>query len=185
MGRLTRMFSFRNLALVFAALLLMIGCETQSPVSPSPVAKIVRSTDQMKFLHAKTIRFEKEFRADQLITASDGGTISVGDDISGVSTIQFQPGDLNDDRLISFGWDSQGYVTELGPHGLVFNHPVELDLSYKDADLTGVDEDNLKIWYYNEGNDNWELIGGTVDKTAKRVEGTILHFSRYAIGDTP
>ena len=57
---------------------------------------------------------------------------------------------------ISFQWAPAGTFVgmlssmEFGPHGLYFNSPVELELSYKTANLDGFDEKDLRIYYYNE-----------------------------------
>lgn len=173
------------LTALFMALLIPFGCEKQSPFQPVSRNKVIRETSQIHFLKSKHPGFAKTFRKVQWITVANGGTITVGDDSSGYSDISFLSGDLDQDTLITFGWDSEGYISELSPHGIEFNNPVALRLSYKDADLNGVVEDSLRIWYYHEGSDVWELIGGTVNKTEKRVEGYINHFSRYAIGDAP
>ena len=72
---------------------------------------------------------------------------------------------------------------EFGPHGLQFNQPVRLHLSYKRADLTGIDESKLGIYYYNEDIDEYELIPSSKVNTEENyVECNLYHFSRYAIG---
>lgn len=68
-----------------------------------------------------------------------------------------------------------------GPHGLQFRVPAKLELSYKAADLGGVIEQNLRVFYYNERSGVWELIGGKVDIKKKVIRVAIHHFSRYAI----
>lgn len=168
---------------LFSIILVNLGCQSDAPNSPSSDVVIMRSTDQLQFLKPQKMRLKKAFQGEQYINANDGGTILVGDEISGYSNINFKPGDLNYDAVITFGWDSQGYFTELSPHGITFNTPVKLCLSYKDADLTNVTEDNIQIWYFNDFKDSWELIGGEVDKDKKQVQGYIRHFSRYALAD--
>lgn len=179
---------FKNsLRLLIAALLstviILVGCQKEMPFTPSQTGGVVtRSTHELTFLKSKTARLNKLFTAQQLITVAQGGIIETGDSLSGYSSLIFKPGDLPQDTIIFIEWDSQGYISELGPHGIVFNSPVALKLSYKDVDLTNVIEDSLKIWYYNDVTDLWELVGGTVNKTEKYVTGYIGHFSRYALG---
>ncbi|MCH7754074.1 hypothetical protein IH970_02975 [candidate division KSB1 bacterium] len=48
--------------------------------------------------------------------------------------------------------------------------------------LGSTDENDLRIWYYDENNSLWELAGQIVNTQEKYVEGTTTHFSRYAIG---
>ncbi len=177
----------KSLKLLLAALLstvmILVGCQEETPFTPSQTSGgVTRSTNELTFLTSKTARLNKLFTTQQFITVAQGGLIESGDSLSGYSSLSFKPGDLPQDTTIFFEWDSQGYISELGPHGIFFNSPVALKLSYKDADLTNVIEDSLRIWYYNDVTDLWELVGGTVNKTDKYVEGYIEHFSRYAIG---
>ena len=157
------------------------GCQKEMPLTPESNLQNTHSTNQLTFLSSKSMRLEKAFSSQELITVAAGGTMTAGDDSSGYSSLFFKPGDLSNDATITFNGDSQGYITDLDPHGISFNTPVEIYLSYKDADLTQVNEDSLHIWYYNDNTTNWELVGGTVNKVDKRVEGFINHFSRYAV----
>jgi hypothetical protein len=143
-----------------------------------------RTTDQISFLKAKTFRLAKEFKVRQLITASSGGTIEVGDDVTGYSSITFDPGDVNQDLTVSFCWDSQNFTADFYPHGTTFADTVVIRLSYKDADLEelGLDEEDLRIWYYDENEELWEMKGRVINTTEKYVEGKTTHFSRYAVG---
>jgi len=61
------------------------------------------------------------------------------------------------------------------------NKPVKIELSYKTADLTGIDENILGVYYFNEETDLWEFVGGEVDKKGKKVTAYLNHFSRYAV----
>ncbi|MFC7215330.1 right-handed parallel beta-helix repeat-containing protein [Saliphagus sp. GCM10025334] len=45
-----------------------------------------------------------------------------------------------------------------------------LEISYTDAAATGVDEDNLSLWYYDDS--SWSHSGGSVDTAANVVSGT-------------
>ena len=165
------------------------GCSNKmSPLSPNleeieqvPNMK-KRTTNQISFLKANTYRMKKTFNVSQQITSAVGGTIQVGDDVTGISSISFDPGDLNQDLNINFLWDSQTFTAEFGPHGSTFADTVIICLSYKDAVLDGVAEDDLRIWYYDENDQLWEMAGNIVNKSEKYVEGKTTHFSRYAIG---
>lgn len=77
----------------------------------------------------------------------------------------------------------EGVLSDLnfGPHGIQFNEPAEVELSYKMADLTGIDENSLKVFYFNETTQLWELIGGVVDTSKKKITVYLPHFSRYAL----
>ena len=105
----------------------------------------------------------------------------------GKSKIVFKAFDLPKDTDIKFEWAAsaslEGVLNDMvfGPHGSQFATPVEVVLSYKLADLTGVDENDLQIYYFNEDTNIWELIGGTVDTDKKKITVFLQHFSRYAL----
>lgn len=125
--------------------------------------------------------------AKKLIKEDKGGKVEVGDKNSGKSKLDFDKYSLPHDVTIAFEWAPANSVIgmlnnmEFGPHGLQFNVPVECELSYEMADLTGVPEDSLRIFYFNDTTSMWELIGGTVDKDKKLVRVLLNHFSRYAV----
>ena len=130
---------------------------------------------------------ENVFYARKYIKAHKGGGLDVGNKEAGRSKIKFKKYDLPKDADIKFEWAAsnclEGRVTDMqfGPHGIKFNCPVEVWLSCKMADLTDIDEDKLQVFYYNEETDMWELIGGEVDKSKKKVKVHLPHFSRYAL----
>ena len=139
-----------------------------------------------KILKSKSTRLNKVFQKTEEID-HEGGTIKVGDDEHGKSKLVIPENaiDEGDEVSITFWWESTGFLqggADFSPHGITFNEPVRVELSYKDADLNGVDEDDLEIRYYNEATGQWEFIGNDVDKGKKVVKGTTDHFSRYAIG---
>ena len=154
------------------------ACSEQSPLQSEV------SATGFKMLKSTNTSLNKVFQKSQLI-GEDGGTIRVGKPKQGFSEVEIPAGALNDDVLITFWWESTGFLeggADFSPHGTTFNLPVRLELSYKDADLTGVNEDDLEIRYYDETTGQWEFIGNQVDKDKKVVVGYTDHFSRYAIG---
>lgn len=163
----------------------IFACGKETPMAPNQVQqkeKLQKTTEQITFLTSKTKSLSKVFDAKHLITVANGGVIEVGDSENGFSSITFKPGDVKENVNVGFQWDSNDFEAEFTPHGTTFNNPVRIRLSYKDADLDDIDEDNLRIWYYDETQNIWVLTGRTVNKTKKYVEGTTTHFSRYAIG---
>lgn len=154
------------------------ACSEQSPLNPEV------SETGFKMLKSKNSSLNKAYQVSKVIGAH-GGTIKVGDGAHGFSKLEVPENALDVDVFITFWWESTGFLqggADFSPHGTTFNLPVRLELSYKDADLTGVDEDDLEIRYYNETTGQWELIGNHVDKDNKVVIGYTDHFSRYAIG---
>jgi hypothetical protein len=126
----------------------------------------------------------KEFVTEQQITPW-GGTIQVGDEEHGISSLTFYPYSVTQNVDVRFWWESTGFLeggSEFSPHGTQFFIPVRLQLSYKDTDLQGMNEDDLKIYYYNEDISVWEAQRTTVNKDNKVVVAWLKHFSRYAVG---
>ncbi len=72
-------------------------------------------------------------------------------------------------------------MCEYTPHGIEFNVPIELTMSYGDAEVEGIDEDMISIFWWNPGTESWEEIESTVDKVNKTVTGKVWHFSRYSL----
>lgn len=48
---------------------------------------------------------------------------------------------------------------------------------------SGINEDDLSIYYFNENDNKFEKIVSTVDKTSSVVSADVIHFSKYFIGD--
>ncbi|MDD5688430.1 MAG: carbohydrate-binding protein [Elusimicrobia bacterium] len=63
----------------------------------------------------------------------------------------------------------------------IFTRTVSIKIPYTAEDIGTLDEDGLRIYFWN-GTD-WDLVSGvqTVDKTNKTVTATVKHFSTYRI----
>ena len=173
--------------LFMTGLALNFNACTESPIqSEKKTVSTQRAPGELKILKSKSpLSLGKFFSKTKLITVKKGGKIKVGDEGHGKSRLDFKPGDVSQDVWVSFNWRSTGFLeggAEFSPHGTTFNNPVKIRLSYKDADLNGVEEADLRIWYFNETEGVWEIIGDEVNGDAKYVEGYLNHFSRYAIG---
>ena len=172
---------------VFAAgsILNFNGCSEQSPLqSGDNTISTKRAPGELKILKTKTASLNKVFVKEELITVDEGGKIKLGDPQHGESLIRIKEGAVSQDVLIRFFWESEGFLqggVEFSPHGTTFNKPVKIILSYKDADLDGINEKDIRIWYFNETDGTWELSGGVVNTKKKHVKGYINHFSRYAV----
>ena len=167
--------------ILFVLLFGILGCETNAPDSPLTALSIKSTTNQLQFLQPQRSGFNKVFKAEQYVTASGGGTVLLGDEQYGYCSLDFMPGSLNENTTISFRWDSQSFMAELTPHGIYFNNPVKLTLSFKNGEVSTQEAGALRVWYYNEPETNWELIGGEVDLEGQQVETYISHFSKYAL----
>lgn len=130
---------------------------------------------------------EYMFYAEQFVKRQKGGGIKLGNAECGESKIKINKHALLEDTEIKFEWAAgpamEGVLGDLtfGPHGTQFIEPVLVELSYRMADLTGIDESTLQVFYYNEDTQLWELIGGVVDISKKKITVYLPHFSRYAL----
>lgn len=139
-------------------------------------------TDAQNMMPLEKSLLDSIFYVVRLIPARLGGVLTVGNLVSGFSSIAFDPLDLYDDTMISFQYIAGNTLeAHFHPHGIQFRRPVQLMLSYKTANLEGVDENSLRVYYFNEETQIWELIGGQVNKLTKTVTVQITHFSRYAL----
>ena len=180
------MTSLTVAALLLGTTLNFNACSEDSPLGPQAknnVGQVAQSNiGTIHILGAEEAALSKGkapeesvFFAEKLIKANKGGKIEIGNKDVGKSKIDFPKKALPEDMLISFEWAASGTLIgmlssiEFGPHGLEFNEPVKVELSYKTADLKGVDEKKLSIFYFNEDTGLWEFIGGKVDKKGKKV----------------
>ena len=188
------MKSVKKIVKTLTAVVLLTGlainfnaCSEQSPLQSSDdTTSTKRAPGELNILKSKSgVSLNKLFVQSKLITVANGGRIEVGDTVHGKSRLNFKSGDVSQDVLVTFSFESTGLLeggAEFSPHGTTFNNPVEIRLSYKDADLTGINEEDIQIWYFNEEENVWELIASDVHTGSKYVKGYINHFSRYAIG---
>ena len=95
-----------GLALTFNA------CSEQSPLQSNDIiTSTKRAPGELNILKSKSgVSLNKLFVKEKLITVADGGRIEVGDRKSGKSRLDFQPGDVSQDVLVTFSFES----TEIG-----------------------------------------------------------------------
>jgi len=54
-------------------------------------------------------------------------------------------------------------------------------MSYRDADLTGIDESTIRIGWLNGSTGLFQDVVCTLDRVNKTVSGEVMHFSAYAL----
>jgi len=95
--------------------------------------------------------------------------------------INFPASALAQDAQASISISPSNYIqVDLGPDGW-FNRPVTVTISYKNADLTGINESSLTIAWYDETTGQWIAVGGTVDAWKKCITVEVRHFTEYTI----
>jgi len=160
--------------------------EAQLDAITAPVEKIQIAEKDLTILKSKSgVSLQKRFVSSWFVPLGASGWAYAGDDEYGRSWLYFPSFAMDEATTITMDWESTGFLeggAEFTPHGIQFNKPVTVWISYKDAELGDINEEDLKIWYYNEDTGLWELIGDVVDTENKMVGGLLNHFSRYAVG---
>jgi len=89
----------------------------------------------------------------------------------------------------SDGMSSVGSVVDFGPGGTIFESPATITIPYTEANMNvaGInDEATLRIYYYNLGTAEWEIVSGSsVDTSNNTVSVGTGHFSMYVVGSVP
>lgn len=85
------------------------------------------------------------------------------------------------DAQFSINIAPDDYITaDFGPDGW-FDQEVTVTISYKDADLTGINPSKLTLAWYDESSGQWVDLGGVVDLVNKTVTAKAWHFTQYTI----
>ena len=62
-----------------------------------------------------------------------------------------------------------------------FNQPITLVIHYLDANLTGIDETKLELYYWHAGQQAWVLVPATIDAANNVVTATLNHLTTFAM----
>lgn len=112
----------------------------------------------------------------------DGGTVETPDGVS----LDIPAGALSGDEQIEIApahregefppsFLMYGYICEFTPHGLTFDVPVKITFPLPEGH-----PDDVRIFWYDANNDEWEDMGGTVD--GDTVYTWITHLSDFGAG---
>jgi len=177
---MNRFKTLTNTTLLLAVLaigtFLMVGC------SGNPVGEI---TSEPTLLQRPILADGPEYArrvkvttyAEAVILSKKGGELSV----TGVE-LSIPRRAVPNDTLYSINLpDLNVFYAEFGTDGLKFDNPVTVTFSYADADLSGVDESNISLAWFNENLSRWLKIDCEVDIVNKTVTGQLKHFSAYGL----
>jgi len=110
------------------------------------------------------------------MTVADGGELSHCGHV-----LMVPPGALKQDTLMSISVMASDFIdVDFGPDG-EFNRAVTIRLSYADANLKGIKENNLRIAWVDEKTGKLIEIKSEVHKDGKYVEGKTDHFTQYTL----
>lgn len=169
--------SFLIVGFIFILGLALFG---SNGCSKSPTAIAVDDSGEVQLLGrniAAAKLYDDSYYVEQTVSAKEGGRVNLLDVI-----LEFPPGALNSDTLISIEIPNPSiYADHFGTDGLVFNSPVKITMSYRDAILDNVSESTIKMAWFNEKTDSWETIKCFLNPEEKTVTAYVSHFSAYAL----
>ena len=166
---------FGAVTILLGAVLVLTGC-SRSPLDSSTTVEQPKVLSRMVDLSGAALS-PVPYHAEAVISAKDGGTLTLLD-----VTLQIPPGAVPNDTLFSIDIpDITVFFNEFGTDGLVFDKPVKVTMSYRGADLSGVNESTIRIGWLNERTGQWEDMLCTVDTVNQVVTGELNHFSAYGL----
>jgi hypothetical protein len=117
----------------------------------------------------------RDFASDAAIIGPNGGSLHVGE-----HELVIPKGALQEEVLISAEAPTSSLVdVQFEPHGLEFQQPVQLKLSYKGCVRPTISD--FLVAYLGQGNQLLELLPSHDMRLDGEVDADIEHFSRYAI----
>jgi len=167
-----RFLSGAIIAVAAIFLIALVGCSKSPTVSdePSQPKLLKRTASAQKLLEGSAY-------VDTVLTAKEGGVVSLVD-----VHLSFPPGALPSDTLVFIEIaDLSVFENHFGTDGLVFNLPVKVVMSYRDADLSGIVETSITLAWFNEYTGQWNRMPCVLDIFNKTVTGYVNHFSAYAL----
>ena len=168
--------SFKIMAVLFVAVFLAAGC-SRGPLGVEEETTqpqlLQRSLDESALASLSAT----ELYAEQIISSNTGGQLSLFDVVLDVPA-----GAVANDTVFSIRIpDPSVFFNEFGTDGLVFDKPVTVTMSYRDANLTGVDESTIRIGWFDERSGDFHDITCKIDYVNKIVTGELDHFSAYGL----
>lgn len=172
-------FSSRVFLFVVFALMLVVGC-SNTPLDPQTEAEeasipnlLQRSAASSSSLALSPLNLHTE----AVIPAATGGQLVLFDVI-----LEVPAGAVSNDTLFTIDIpDINVFYNEFGTNGLVFDVPVKITMSYRDADLSGVNVSTIRIGWFNRSTGLFEDVVCDIDYDTQTVVGYVDHFSAYAL----
>ena len=74
------------------------------------------------------------------------------------------------------------YTATVGSTNLTtFTKAVTITMTYTDAQIQGLDENTLKIYYWDTATSKWVALSCTIDKTTNTITATTTHFTYFTV----
>ena len=164
--------------LLLAAGLLFSGC-SQSPLEPTLTAEPIQPQvlSRGAVFTGGAQGSPTPLYTEAVISGENGGQLALFDVLLDIPSDAL---DVDTTYSISIP-DINVFYNEFGTNGLVFNVPVTVTMSYRGADLSGVDESTIRIGWWDEDNGVWVDMECELDRDNQTVIGELYHFSAYAL----
>ena len=167
--------SSKLMIVALAGLLAIAGC-SQSPTGDTNLT-VEPQLLQRSASSSSALLTTADLFCEQVISSEQGGRLELMDVI-----LEIPPHAVPNDTTFSiFIPDINTFYNEFGTDGLVFDVPVKVTMSYRDADLSMVDESSIRIGFYNEATGQFDDVICTVNFENKTVTGYLNHFSAYGL----
>ena len=170
--------AFKVAALALLAVTLFAGC-SRTPMGvevenePAEPQLLTRSSS----ISGSPLMSSGTLYTEAIISADTGGVLTLLD-----VTLSIPEEAVPNDTLFSISIpDPNVFYNEFGTDGLVFDNPVEVTMSYRDADLSGIDESTIRIVWVNESTGKFHDVQCEIDFDNQTVTGSLDHFSAYGL----
>ena len=191
-------------SLLAALLFILAGCNQDAPIAaldetpqtdrPTAISASGKTIQFLSFTDTRAAALSKTTTVQTFIQKNQGGSLVLNhftDAMQAYIQLDVAAGAIDFSKTISMTFDDENYegFTDIvfGPHGTQYSTPALLDVIVTGVDLTGVDPNNVHLYYVND-NGVWEemiVSSITIDFYNSRViiiDAQLPHFSRYAIG---
>ncbi len=171
--------AFKVAALALLAVTLFAGCSrtpmgVEAENEPAEPQLLMRSSSSVS---GSPLMSSGTMYTEAIISADTGGVLTLLD-----VTLEIPAGAVPNDTLFSISIpDPNVFYNEFGTDGLVFDSPVEVTMSYRDADLSGIDESTIRIVWVNESTGQFHDVQCEIDFDNQTVTGSLDHFSAYGL----
>jgi hypothetical protein len=166
----------KSMSVLVLVIMLMAGCP-KSPLESTDDQQPPTLLQRSDAFKASAQFSSSDLFVEQVISTSEGGRLELLDVILDVPA-----GAVGNDTVFSINIpDLNVFYNEFGTSGLVFDKPVKVTMSYRDADLTGVNETSIRIAWLNEATGEFEDLACEVDTVNKLITAELEHFSAYGL----
>lgn len=114
-------------------------------------------------------------------------TITISFPPAAVSTPVTVTIEITDSHPVATGFRILGQAFSVQAHTgdgtpvTTFTHPFTLTVHYNDNDVTGFDEDSLKLYYWDYTPGEWKVIPTTVNTDTNTLAAVLDHLTKFAV----